>query len=121
LQSGVRNLLLVLASALAVLSAGQLVTKTQRPAPIIVFTSALAAVACGLFYIFDEGTSTGKWIGYQILGGFAWGGGFQMAINTAQAKADPAHLLTVISTNFYQSFITLPDGEPKKSSPSIEE
>ncbi|CAH0043364.1 unnamed protein product [Clonostachys solani] len=105
IQSGVRNLPLVIASAIAILSTGQLVAKTQRTGPVMVFGSSLATVACGLFYTFNTDTSTGRWIGYQILAGAAWGSGFQMAINTVQAKAKPADLSTAISLNFtFQTF-----------------
>ncbi|CAH0028936.1 unnamed protein product [Clonostachys rhizophaga] len=105
IQSGVRNLPLVIASAIAILLTGQLVAKTQRTGPVMVFGSSLATVACGLFYTFNTDTSTGTWIGYQILAGAAWGSGFQMAINTVQAKAKPADLSTAISLNFtFQTF-----------------
>uniref|UniRef100_A0A8H7K8Y8 Major facilitator superfamily (MFS) profile domain-containing protein n=1 Tax=Bionectria ochroleuca TaxID=29856 RepID=A0A8H7K8Y8_BIOOC len=104
IQSGVRNLPLVIASAIAILLTGQLVAKTQRTGPVMVFGSSLATVACGLFYTFNTDTSTGTWIGYQILAGVAWGSGFQMAINTVQAKAKPADLSTAISLNFIRSF-----------------
>ncbi|CAI6092229.1 unnamed protein product [Clonostachys chloroleuca] len=105
IQSGVRNLPLVIASAIAILLTGQLVAKTQRTGPLMVFGSSLATVACGLFYTFNTDTSTGTWIGYQILAGAAWGSGFQMAINTVQAKAKPADLSTAISLNFtFQTF-----------------
>jgi MFS family permease len=100
IQSGIRNLPLVIASAIAILLTGQLVAKTQRTGPVMVFGSSLATVACGLFYTFNTDTSTGRWIGYQILAGVAWGSGFQMAINTVQAKAKPADLSTAISLNF---------------------
>jgi hypothetical protein len=36
----------------------------------------LAAIGAGLVTTFEEGTSTGKWIGYQILFGFGCGLGF---------------------------------------------
>ncbi|CAG9985600.1 unnamed protein product [Clonostachys byssicola] len=105
IQSGVRNLPLVIASAIAILVTGQLVAKTQRTGPLMVFGSSLATVACGLFYTFSIDTSTGKWIGYQILAGAAWGSGFQMAINTVQAEAKPADLSTAISLIFtFQTF-----------------
>ncbi|OAA63636.1 Major facilitator superfamily domain, general substrate transporter [Niveomyces insectorum RCEF 264] len=98
--SGVRNLPLVIAVTISVLASGIWVSKTDRTGPVMVVGSALAAVASGLFYTFDVDTSTGKWIGYQILAGVAWGGAWQMALNTVQVKAEPRDLANVISINF---------------------
>ncbi|KAJ9484589.1 hypothetical protein VN97_g8774 [Penicillium thymicola] len=50
---------------------------------------ALGAIDCGLFYTFGTETSTGKWIGYQIIVGFSAGWSFQTAISNAQVHASP--------------------------------
>jgi hypothetical protein len=49
--------------------------------------SCLAAVGCGLIYMFNPGVLAGTWIGYQILTGFAFGLSFQTSIMAAQALA----------------------------------
>lgn len=46
--------------------------------PWCVFGNALATVANGLFSTFSPTTSTGKWIGYQILVGIGRGIALQM-------------------------------------------
>lgn len=48
---------------------------------------SLGTIGCGLFYTMDAGTSTGKWIGYQILVGFAVGLTTQVALQNAQVQA----------------------------------
>lgn len=56
---------------------------------------ALETVGAGLFYTMDAHTSTGKWIGYQILVGFMVGWTFQVAIANAQIHARPEDLSQV--------------------------
>jgi MFS transporter, DHA2 family, glioxin efflux transporter len=63
-----------------------------------IFGGSLAAVACGLFYTMDSGTSTGKWIGYQIIAGFAAGWTFQVALSNGQVHARPEDMSQVTAT-----------------------
>jgi hypothetical protein len=60
-----------------------------------IFGGALATIGSGLLYSMDANTSTGKWIGYQILVGFATGNTFQVAIANAQVHARPEDLSQV--------------------------
>jgi hypothetical protein len=53
----------------------------------MVVGSCLAAVGCGLIYMFNPASLAGTWIGYQILTGFAFGLSFQTSIMAAQALA----------------------------------
>ena len=46
----------------------------------------------GLLYTLDIDTSEGKWIGYQIIGGVAWGIASQIPIITVQATASASEL-----------------------------
>jgi hypothetical protein len=48
---------------------GIVISKTGRVAAVAVVGAALATVCCGLIYSLDVGSSAGKWIGYQIIGG----------------------------------------------------
>lgn len=101
IASGVRNLPLIITASVFLILTGILVAKLNRPAPVMVFGSALATVACGLFYTFDDKhTGPAKWIGYQVLAGVAWGSAFQMAIITVQATASPHELSTITSINY---------------------
>ncbi|KAK3326634.1 major facilitator superfamily-domain-containing protein [Apodospora peruviana] len=94
-QSGVRNLPLILAVTIATIASGGAVSQTGVAAPISVVAAAVATVAAGLLYTLDIGTGSGKWIGYQILAGFAWGAGFQIPIIIGQATAAPEDLSSV--------------------------
>lgn len=94
-QSGVRNLPLIIAVTIATVSSGIFISSTGIAAPVQIFGAVLAVVASGLIYTFNIGTPTGKWIGYQILGGFGWGLAFQIPIITAQATSPVEDLAEV--------------------------
>lgn len=53
---------------------------------------ALGTIGCGLFYTMDATTSIGKWIGYQILVGFAVGITTQVALQNAQVQVQSTDL-----------------------------
>ncbi|KAH7190246.1 major facilitator superfamily domain-containing protein [Fusarium oxysporum] len=56
-------------------------------APILVGSAAIATVAAGLIYTLDVGTGSGKWIGYQVLAGVAWGAGIQVPMIATQGTS----------------------------------
>ncbi|KAL8794959.1 MAG: hypothetical protein Q9195_002541 [Heterodermia aff. obscurata] len=91
-MSGVRNLPLILAVTISMLCAGAYISVTGIAAPVIVAGNALGLVCTGLLYTFDKGTSEGKWIGYQVIGGVGWGIASQIPIITVQATAPAADL-----------------------------
>ena len=91
-MSGVRNLPLILAVTISMLASGAYISVTGVAAPLIVAGTALGLICAGLLYTFDIGTSEGKWIGYQIIGGFGWGIASQIPIITVQATAPAADL-----------------------------
>jgi MFS family permease len=94
-ESGVRNLPLILAVTFGTIVSGIVISKTGVATPITVVGAAVATIASGLFYTFDIGTPSGKWIGYQILGGIAWGFAFQVPVIVGQANADPKDMSSV--------------------------
>jgi MFS family permease len=94
-ESGVRNLPLILAVTVATVVAGGSISATGIAAPVAVGGAAIATIASGLLYTLDIGTETGKWIGYQILGGFAWGAAFQVPIIIGQGTAKPEDISSV--------------------------
>jgi MFS family permease len=93
--SGVRNLPLILSVTVATVVAGGAISATGIAAPVATGGAAIATIAAGLLYTLDIGTSTGKWIGYQILGGLAWGAAFQVPIVVGQATAEPNDISSV--------------------------
>jgi hypothetical protein len=104
IRSGVLNLPLVLSLAVGSTISGVVVSKTGHAAPFMLGGAALATISAGLMYTFDIGTSTGKWIGYQFFYGAATGLSFQMAINIAQASAEPADVSSVTATVFCEFY-----------------
>ena len=94
-MSGVRNLPLILMVTISMLAAGAYISVTGIAAPIIIVGTALGIVCTGLIYTFDIGTSEGKWIGYQIIGGVAWGIASQIPVIAVQATAPASDLAEV--------------------------
>lgn len=118
-ESGVRNLPLILGVTFATVLSGAFITATGIAAPIAVGGSAVATVAAGLLYTLDIGTSSGKWIGYQILGGVAWGIAFQVPIITGQASADPHDMSSVTAIILCKVFFFPSDPLPHFRSPFL--
>ncbi|KAJ4228257.1 hypothetical protein NW757_014155 [Fusarium falciforme] len=87
IMSGVRNLPFIIAVTIATIVSGASITKTGIYAPILVASAAIATVAGGLIYTLDIGTGSGKWIGYQVLGGLAWGAGLQVPMIGTQGTS----------------------------------
>lgn len=56
-------------------------------APFMILGSCLATIGCGLIYTYNAETSTGRWVGFQIFTGMAFGLSFQTPIMAAQALA----------------------------------
>lgn len=94
-MSGVRNLPLILAVTVSMIASGAFISKTGIVAPILIVGTALGVVCTGLLYTFDIGTEQAKWIGYQVIGGVAWGIASQIPIIAVQASAPPANLAEV--------------------------
>lgn len=93
--SGVDNLPLILAVTVAMISSGIFISAAGLPTPIKVSGAIIAMIASGLLYTLDIDTSTGKWIGYQIIGGVGWGIAFQVPIIVGQSNADPKDISSI--------------------------
>lgn len=97
--SGVRNLPLIISFSIAMIVSGGGITATGIATPIMVPGAAISTVAAGLLYTLSLGTGSGKWIGYQILGGVGWGVSFQVPIIVGQntvADTDIAPVTAII-------------------------
>jgi MFS family permease len=82
---------------------GVALTKIGYATPFMVIGAAIGTISAGLFYTFDIDTSVGKWVGYQILCGFAVGGAFQTAIAVVQVNAAPEDMSSVTAMVFCES------------------
>ncbi|KAJ5772552.1 hypothetical protein N7520_003081 [Penicillium odoratum] len=94
-MSGVRNLPLIISMSLAIIISGGSITKTGHTAPLMVVGGFLATIGAGLLFSLDIGTSTAKWIGYQIVGGVGWGLAYQVPINVVHGTVVPRDIATV--------------------------
>jgi hypothetical protein len=93
--SGVRMLALIIPLTIAAIVQGFALSKVGIVPLFWLVGGALGTVGTGLLYTMDANTSTGKWIGYQILLGFVSGWTFQVAIANAQIHAQPEDLSQV--------------------------
>lgn len=115
--SGVHNLPLILSVTLGTIASGMLVTTTGIATPFLVGGSAVATVGAGLLYTINIGTGTGKWIGYQIVGGLGWGIAFQLPVIVGQALTTPQDMASttaiILCTYFHPSpYFTYPPSPP---------
>jgi MFS transporter, DHA2 family, glioxin efflux transporter len=85
IESGVRNLPLILSITLATVVSGIGLTVIGRPMPFMVVSGILSTIGVGLLYTLNIGTGHSKWIGYQVLTGLGVGLGFQIPVSAAQA------------------------------------
>lgn len=90
--SGVRNIPLIALFSVSTFASGKIITKTGTAAAYLVASSFIVTISAGLLYTLDIGTSTGKWVGYQILAGFGYGMGLQIPVIIAQAFAEPTDI-----------------------------
>ncbi|KAI0191321.1 putative efflux pump antibiotic resistance protein [Astrocystis sublimbata] len=97
-QSGVRNLPLILSLSLFTLLSGGFITKTGIATPLQVAGALIATAGCGTLYTLSIDTSTGQWIGYQLLAGIGWGIGFQVPIIMAQSCVEPQDIAAATAT-----------------------
>lgn len=92
IDSGVRNIPLIIMFGIATYGSGRAITKTGIATPYMAASSMIVTIAAGLLYTLDIGTSIGRWVGYQILAGFGYGLALQVPVIVAQAFAAPSDM-----------------------------
>lgn len=95
-----RNLPLIITLTIAAATQGVVLSKVGYATPLMAVGAAIGTIASGLLYTLDESTPTGKWIGYQILSGFAAGGTFQTALAVVQVNARPEDMASATAMIF---------------------
>jgi MFS family permease len=98
--SGVKMLALIIPLTFAAIIQGVALSKIGIVPLFWVVGGALGTIGCGLLYTLDVDTSTGKWIGYQIIVGFTNGWTFQVALQNAQVQAAPEDMSQVTAIIF---------------------
>ena len=94
-DSGIRNLPLVLGTAIFSVISGSLISATGYHVPFLILGSVLSTIACGLIFTLDIGSSAKEWIGYQALAGIGIGLALQIPIIVGQASVEMSDLSTV--------------------------
>ena len=103
-QSGIRNVPLVVSVGLSTIISGVLITVFGQFGYLMVIGAAMEIIGSGLIYTFEIDTSTGQWIGYQIVVGVGVGIGAQIPIIVNQACAAPSDLASTSAiTLFFQT------------------
>ena len=54
------------------------VSKIGYVIPVAIFSTVFLSIGTGLYSLLEPGTSSSKWIGFQILGGVGFGAGLQL-------------------------------------------
>lgn len=67
------------------------VTKIGYVIPVAVFSTVFLSIGTGLYSLLQPGSSSGKWIGFQILGGVGFGAGLQLVRLLSHGPIRPFH------------------------------
>ncbi|KAJ5982619.1 Major facilitator superfamily domain general substrate transporter, partial [Penicillium sp. IBT 35674x] len=89
MMSGVDLLPNILSQLIGTLLSGVLVTKLGYYLPFCVAATVFATIGHGLLSMLSPSSSTGRWIGYQIIVGFGRGLGLQMPFVAIQNTLPP--------------------------------
>ncbi|KAI1746389.1 major facilitator superfamily domain-containing protein [Xylaria scruposa] len=103
--SGVYLLPTILSQLVFAIASGVLVTKIGFVPPFALVSAALTAIGTGLFSLFQPHTSTGMWVGYQILAGAGRGMGLQMPIVAVQSSTETKDLSTSTAVLVFAQYI----------------
>ncbi|BCS21540.1 MDR family MFS transporter [Aspergillus puulaauensis] len=93
-QSGVRNLPLIISLVITTIMTGGLISVNGHYLSWLFLSGVLSTVGSGLIYTLDIGSSSGHWIGYQIVAGVGFGAGVQLPIIVGQALSEPGDITT---------------------------
>ncbi|KAF7546525.1 hypothetical protein G7Z17_g8368 [Cylindrodendrum hubeiense] len=99
LRSGIDCIPLILPNVIGILFAGFGTSKIGYYVPFIYLAVVIAPIGAGLLTTLEPGTSSAKWIGYQILFGFGSGCGFQLPQVAAQIVLPPRDIPMGISVS----------------------
>ncbi|CAI7596834.1 unnamed protein product [Penicillium discolor] len=100
-QSGIDTLPLVLSLVAGSTMSGQLVGRVGYYTPFIMASSCLMPIGAGLISTWRVDTSSGMWIGYQIILGFGIGLGMQHAAIAVQTVLEPRDIPVGVSLVFF--------------------
>lgn len=101
--SGIHTLPYFISLALTTISTGFLLSRVGFYVPILVYGAIIETIAAGLISTLKTSTTTGAWIGYQILAGFGSGTALQVPFIVIQATSKPEDIPLGSKRNSFQS------------------
>lgn len=83
--AGIRMIPLVAVNVATLIVVGAVVTRVGYCVPFFIACSAVSAIGCGLITTWQVDSSTGVWVGYQIISGIGSGLAMQLPAVAVQA------------------------------------
>ncbi|OHW97389.1 MFS toxin efflux pump [Colletotrichum incanum] len=104
-QAGIKILPLLLATVVASILSGALISTIGYYNAIILPSMVLFAVGAGMITTFDVATPMREWFGYQVLAGLGIGAGFQIGVLVVQTVLPQEDVpVATACVQFFQSF-----------------
>lgn len=94
-NSGTNLLPFVLIVTFSAILCGGLMMAWGQYVPLILIGTVPMTIGAGLLYTLDTDTSTGKWVGYQLLAGVGIGLVFQIPVMVAQSIVEAVEIPTI--------------------------
>lgn len=94
ISSGVRLIPVILGLTITQIVIGGLIAATGIHNPFLILGPAIAAVGSGLFMLLDDQSSTGQWIGFQIVLGIGVGLCLTIPLMLSQVVVDAKDVST---------------------------
>ncbi|KAF2215462.1 hypothetical protein CERZMDRAFT_110127 [Cercospora zeae-maydis SCOH1-5] len=100
-QSGIDTIPMVLSLVVGAISSGQLIGRFGYYTPFAMAGSVLMPIGAGLMTTWNISTTSGYWIGYQVLFGYGIGVGMQQGGMAAQTVLNKKDVPTGVSLMFF--------------------
>ncbi|GIZ44906.1 hypothetical protein CKM354_000809000 [Cercospora kikuchii] len=100
-QSGIDTIPMVLSLVVGAISSGQLIGRFGYYTPFAMAGSVLMPIGAGLMTTWNLSTTSGYWIGYQVLFGYGIGVGMQQGGMAAQTVLNKKDVPTGVSLMFF--------------------
>jgi len=100
-ESGIRTIAYLVSLTLASIIVGACITFIGYYAPFMWLGSAIFTVGCGMLYTLTVSSSSGQWIGYQVLAGLGCGAAVQIPFIAVQVVTTEKDMPTANALVFF--------------------